>query len=246
MGKLDGKVALITGGISGIGAASAELFAKEGAKLALLDLDEEKGQKFAQDLKDKGHEDVIFLQADVADEDRCKEVIESVVEEFGQIDILFNNAGIGPTGSTHEYEFDTWRKTVAVNLDAVFLYTKQALKYMLEQESGVVINTASMYGIVAAPQSQAYNASKAAVINFSRSVALEYADKNIRVNALCPGYIETPILPEDLLEGLTQATPMKRLGTSEEIAKSALFLASDDSSFMTGSALTVDGGYTAQ
>lgn len=246
MGKLDGKVALITGGISGIGAASAKLFAEEGAKLVLVDLDEDQGQEFASELKNEGYEDVLFLNADVADEDRAKEVFDKVIDEHGQIDILFNNAGIGPTGSTHEYDFSTWRKTLGVNLDAVFLYTKEALQHMLKQESGVIVNTASMYGVVAAPQSQAYNASKAAVINFSRSVALEYAEQNIRVNALCPGYIDTPILPEDIKEGLIEGTPMNRLGDAEEIAKGALFLASDDSSFMTGNALVVDGGYTAQ
>ncbi len=246
MGKLEGKVVLITGGISGIGAATAKLFAQEGAKLALVDINEEKGQAFLADMKEEGVDDAIFIPADVADEKRCAEVFDRVIDEYGRLDVLFNNAGIGPTGPTHEYEFSTWRQTLAINLDAIFLYTKRALNVMLDQGEGVIINTASMYGLVAAPQSQAYNASKAAVINFTRSVGLEYAEHNIRVNCLCPGYIRTPIIAEELIEGLTQATPMKRLGKAEEIAKGALFLASDDSSFMTANALTIDGGYTAQ
>lgn len=246
MGKLQDQVALITGGIAGIGAASAKLFAKEGAKLALVDLDEDKGQAFVQEMKDEGYEDVIFIQADVADEDRCAEVFDQVIETYSRIDILFNNAGIGPNGPTLDYDFSTWKKTIAVNLDAVFLYAKEALKYMADQESGVIINTASMYGLIGAAGSQAYNSSKAGVINLSRSLALEFAEKNIRINALCPGFVETAILDEDMMEDLAAITPVKRLGQSDEIAKGALFLASDDSSFMTGDSLVIDGGYTAQ
>lgn len=245
MGKLDNKVALITGGISGIGAESAKLFAQEGAKLVLVDLDEEKGQAFNTELTDQGYES-IFLSADVTDQDRAKEVFDTAIEKYGQIDILFNNAGIGAPAPSHEQAFEDYRKVVAIDLDAVFLYSQHAIRQMLEQGSGVIVNTASMYGWVGAPQTAAYNAAKGGVINLTRSLGLEYAKENIRVNALCPGYIDTPIIPQDMKDDLIAVTPMGRLGQSEEIAKAALFLASDDSGFMTGNSLIVDGGYTAQ
>lgn len=145
MGKLEGKVALITGGISGIGAYSAELFADEGARLVLVDLDEEKGQSFAKKLTDKGH-DVIFLSADVTDQQRAEEVFNTAVEKYGQIDILFNNAGIGAPAPSHEIDYADYRKVVEIDLDAVFLYSQFGLRQVLEQNGGVIINTASMYG----------------------------------------------------------------------------------------------------
>lgn len=245
MSKLQGKVAVITGGVSGIGAATARLFAEEGAKLVLVDMNEEKGQEFSQELVDKGY-DVTFIKANVTSEDDVKNIFTTALDKFNKVDILFNNAGIGAVTPTEELSFADWRKTVSVDLDGVFLVAQAAIKEFLKADGGVIVNTASMYGWVGSPGSAAYNAAKAGVINFTRSIGLEYAERNIRVNALCPGFIETPILGETDRDFLTNATPMKRLGQPEEMAKAVLFMASDDSSFMTGNSLIVDGGYTAQ
>lgn len=242
MSKLQDKVVIITGGISGIGKASAELFNKEGAKLVLVDLDENKGNEAAKEI---GGE-TIFVQADVTSEEDAKKVFNTTIEKFGRVDILFNNAGIGVTKATHEVTYAEYRKTVNVDLDAVFLYSKLAIDYFREQGSGNIINTASMYGWIGAAGNAAYNAAKGGVINLTRSLGIEYAAENIRVNALCPGFIDTPIIPVEMKEALIGITPIGRLGTSEEMAKAALFLASDDSSFMTANTLTVDGGFTAQ
>ncbi|MFK8794687.1 SDR family NAD(P)-dependent oxidoreductase [Planococcus plakortidis] len=242
MGKLQGKTAVITGGASGIGAATAQLFAKEGAKLVLVDLNEEKGQAFASELPD-----ALFIKADITDEAQVQNVYAQATEKYGQIDIVFNNAGIGKVTPTHELSYDEWRKTVNVDLDGVFLVAREAIRaFQKNGGGGVIVNTASMYGWVGSPGSAAYNAAKGGVVNLTRSLGLEYADQNIRVNALCPGFIDTPIIPEESKDILKEMTPMKRLGQSEEMAKAVLFLASDDSSFMTGSSLVVDGGYTAQ
>lgn len=245
MGKLQDKVAIITGGVSGIGAETAKLFASEGAKLVLVDMNEEKGNAFESELKSNGAE-AIFIQADVTDEEQVKGIFSTTLSTYGKLDILFNNAGIGAVKPTEELTYSEWRRTVEVDLDAVFLFAQAAIKEFLKADGGVIVNTASMYGWVGSPGSAAYNAAKGGVINFTRSLGLEYAERNIRVNAICPGFIETPILGETDRDFLSNATPMKRLGQADEIAKAVLFLASDDSSFMTGNSLIVDGGYTAQ
>ncbi len=241
MSKLQGKVAVITGGASGIGAATAKLFSEHGAKLVLVDLQEDLGTSFAQELPD-----AIFVKADVTNEEQVANVFEKAKEAYGQVDVVFNNAGIGKVTPTHEVSYDEWRKTVAVDLDGVFLVAREAIRSFQQTGGGVIVNTASMYGWVGSPGSAAYNAAKGGVVNFTRSIGLEYAEHNIRVNALCPGFIDTPIIPEESKDILKHMTPMKRLGQSEEMAKAVLFLASDDSSFMTGASLVVDGGYTAQ
>ena len=245
MGKLKDQVAIITGGVSGIGAATAELFAEEGAKLVLVDVNEEVGTKFEEKLKSQGR-DVVFVQADVTNEADVKNIFETTLSTYGRLDIMFNNAGIGAVKPTEELDYKEWRRTVEIDLDAVFLFSQAAIKEFLKSGKGVIVNTASMYGWVGSPGSAAYNAAKGGVINLTRSLGLEYAERNIRVNALCPGFIETPILGETDREFLSNATPMKRLGTSEEMAKAVLYLASDDSSFITGNSLILDGGYTAQ
>lgn len=245
MKKLQDKVAVITGGVSGIGAATARLFAEEGAKLVLVDMDESKGKDFTNDLTSEGF-DAVFINANVTSEDDVKNIFSTAIDKYSKVDILFNNAGIGNVVPTEELAFSDWRKIIAVDLDGVFLVAQAAIKEFLKADGGVIINTASMYGWVGSPGSAAYNAAKAGVINFTRSIGLEYAERNIRVNALCPGFIETPILGETDRDFLTNATPMKRLGKPEEMAKAVLFMASDDSSFMTGNSLIVDGGYTAQ
>ncbi|MCA1028673.1 SDR family NAD(P)-dependent oxidoreductase [Cytobacillus kochii] len=245
MSKLQDKVAVITGGVSGIGAATAKLFASEGAKLVLVDMNEEKGASFVAELKSQGAE-AVFLKADVTSEVEVKNIFTTALDTFGKVDILFNNAGIGAVKPTEELSYAEWRKTVEVDLDGVFLVAQAAIKEFLKTGSGVIVNTASMYGWVGSPGSAAYNAAKAGVVNLTRSLGLEYAARNIRVNALCPGFIDTPILGETDRQGLTAATPMNRLGKPEEMAKAVLFMASDDSSFMTGNSLIIDGGYTAQ
>ncbi|QXE01551.1 SDR family NAD(P)-dependent oxidoreductase [Terribacillus sp. DMT04] len=245
MGKLQNKVALITGGASGIGAATARLFASEGAKLVLVDLNEEKGKEVEAELKANNAE-AIFIKTNITKEEEVTALFKQAAETFGKVDIVFNNAGIGRVHPTHDLDYAEWRNTVNVDLDGVFLVAREALRSMLVNGSGTIVNTASMYGWVGSPGSAAYNAAKGGVVNLTRSLALEYAEKNIRINALCPGFIDTPIIPEDDKVTLSTMTPMKRLGKAEEMAKAVLFLASDDSSYMTGNSLIVDGGYTAQ
>lgn len=245
MGKLQDKVVVITGGISGIGAASARLFAEEGAKLVLVDMNDNLGEEFTNNLSSDGY-DAIFVKADVSSEEDVQNVFDMTLEKYHKVDVVFNNAGIGGMTPTEELDYSDWKKTIDVDLDGVFLVAQAGIKEFLKNDGGVIINTASMYGWVGAPQSAAYNAAKGGVVNLTRSLGLEYAERNIRVNALCPGYIDTPILGETDRKILSDTTPMKRLGQPEEIAKAALFLATDDSSFMTGQSLLVDGGYTAQ
>lgn len=245
MGKLQDKVAVITGGASGIGAATARLFVSEGAKVVLVDLNEEKGKAFESELKAL-KVDALFVKANITSEEEVANIFTQTIEKFGKVDIVFNNAGIGRVHPTHELDYAEWRQTVNVDLDGVFLVAREAIREMLKAGGGAIVNTASMYGWVGSPGSAAYNAAKGGVVNLTRSLALEYAEQNIRVNALCPGFIDTPIIPEESKLALAAATPVKRLGKAEEMAKAVLFLASDDSSYMTGNSLTVDGGYTAQ
>jgi NAD(P)-dependent dehydrogenase (short-subunit alcohol dehydrogenase family) len=245
MGKLQNKVAVITGGASGIGAATAKLFVSEGAKVVLVDLNEEKGKAFEAELKAL-NADALFVKANITSEEDVANIFKQTIEAFGKVDVVFNNAGIGRVQPSHDLEYSEWRNTVNVDLDGVFLVAREAIREMLKAGGGTIVNTASMYGWVGSPGSAAYNAAKGGVINLTRSLALEYAEQNIRVNSLCPGFIDTPIIPEESKQVLASMTPMKRLGQAEEMAKAVLFMASDDSSFMTGNSLTVDGGYTAQ
>jgi len=245
MGKLQDKVAVITGGASGIGAATARLFVSEGAKVVLVDLNEEKGKAFESELKALNAE-ALFVKANITSEEEVANIFKQTIDTFGKVDIVFNNAGIGRVQPSHELEYSEWRQTVNVDLDGVFLVAREAIREMLKAGGGSIVNTASMYGWVGSPGSAAYNAAKGGVVNLTRSLALEYAEQNIRVNALCPGFIDTPIIPEESKLALAAATPIKRLGKAEEMAKAVLFLASDDSSYMTGNSLIVDGGYTAQ
>lgn len=213
--------------------------------MVLVDLNEEKGKSFEAELKALNAE-ALFIKANITSEQDVADLFKQTVEAFGKVDIVFNNAGIGRVQPSHELEYSEWRNTVNVDLDGVFLVAREAIREMLKTGGGTIVNTASMYGWVGSPGSAAYNAAKGGVINLTRSLALEYAEQNIRINALCPGFIDTPIIPEESKQVLSAATPMKRLGKTEEMAKAVLFMASDDSSFMTGNALTVDGGYTAQ
>lgn len=210
-----------------------------------VDLNEEKGKAFENELKALNTE-ALFVKANITSEEEVAHIFKQTVETFGQVDVVFNNAGIGRVSPSHDLEYAEWRNTVNVDLDGVFLVAREAIREMLKTGGGTIVNTASMYGWVGSPGSAAYNAAKVGVVNLTRSLGLEYAEQNIRINALCSGFIDTPIIPEESKQVLATMTPMKRLGKAEEMAKAVLFMACDDSSFMTGNSLIVDGGYTAQ
>jgi NAD(P)-dependent dehydrogenase (short-subunit alcohol dehydrogenase family) len=237
-GRLAGKVCVITGAASGIGAESARLFAEEEAIVVGVDLD-------------SGAEGEFTLQVDVADEAGVEEMYAQVREKYGRIDVLFNNAGINPPAdsSVLETETDVWQKVQDVNVRSVFLCCKYGIPHLIETGGGSVINTASFVAILGAATSQiSYTASKGAVLALSRELGVEFARRGVRVNALCPGPVNTPLLEELFASDPARASrrlvhiPMGRFGEAREIAKSALFLASDDSSFVTASTFMVDGG----
>lgn len=246
--KLAGKVAVVTGGASGIGEFTVREMVEEGAKVVIADLNDDLGSKLVQELNQEERQ-VAYIHVDVTKEDQVENMIEFAVSEFGKLDILFNNAGIGSLSPSAELPFEEWRKVLSVNLDGVFLAAKHAIKAMQKNGGGSIVNTASILGHVGQAQTAPYTASKGAVVNLTRTLAVEYAKDNIRVNAVCPGYIETPLLnqlDEAMKNHLISLHPIGRLGKPEEIAKAVVFLASDDASFVTGSNLLVDGGYTAQ
>ncbi|MCB0857635.1 MAG: SDR family oxidoreductase [Solirubrobacterales bacterium] len=237
-GRLAGKVCVITGAASGIGAESARLFVEEEAIVVGVDLD-------------AGAEGEFTLQVDVADEAGVKDMYAQVREKYGRIDVLFNNAGINPPAdsSVLETETDVWQKVQDVNVRSVFLCCKYGIPHLIETGGGSVINTASFVAILGAATSQiSYTASKGAVLALSRELGVEFARRGVRVNALCPGPVNTPLLEELFASDPARASrrlvhiPMGRFGEAREIAKSALFLASDDSSFVTASTFMVDGG----
>jgi NAD(P)-dependent dehydrogenase (short-subunit alcohol dehydrogenase family) len=239
--RLAGKVCVITGTASGIGAESARLFAAEGATVVGVDLSTEA-------------EGSLTIEADVSDEGQVVEAFRRVSDEVGRIDVLMNNAGINPTddGSVLETSLDSWQRVQDVNLRSVFLCCKHGIPHLLEAGGGSVINVASFVATVGAAVSQSsYTASKGAVLSLSRELGVEFADRGVRVNALCPGPVNTPLLKELFAKDPERAAkrlvhiPMGRFGEPEEIAKAALFLASDDSTFVTASTFLVDGGLSA-
>jgi NAD(P)-dependent dehydrogenase (short-subunit alcohol dehydrogenase family) len=248
MGKLDGKVALITGAGSGIGRASALLFAKEGAKVAVVDYVPEGGRETVKMIKKAGGE-AIFIEADVSKAADAERMVKTTVDTYGRIDILFNNAGImGPLARTAKTTEEQWDLVVNINLKGVFLGSKYAIPVMLNQGGGVIVNTGSTAGIGALPRLPAYSASKAGVIQLSKAMAMEYGGRNIRVNCICPGGIQTPIAAASGLTGeqtVLPGQPIRRVGQPEDIAHAVLYLASDDASYVTGATLIVDGGYTS-
>ncbi len=250
--QLDGKIALITGGGSGIGRETAVLFAQHGAKIAIADLNAAGGRETVQMITDVGGS-AFFVQTDVSQAAHVENMVDEVVGEYGRLDIAFNNAGIegAPvrTADVGEAEFDL---IMAINVKGVWLCMKFELRQMLLQGSGVIINAASVAGLIGAHSMPAYAASKHAVVGLTRTAAVEYARKGIRVNAVCPAIIRTPMveraiaqLPQ-LEQGAIQNNPSRRLGQPREVAEAVLWLASDASSFTTGATLTVDGGLTAQ
>jgi NAD(P)-dependent dehydrogenase (short-subunit alcohol dehydrogenase family) len=247
--RLDGKVALITGGGSGMGKVASQLFAAEGAKVVLTDVNDDAGEATANAIGDAAH----YVHADVSKEDDARAMVEAAVDRFGRLDVLYNNAGIMPLddGSITDADGSIWDAVLAVNVKGVAFGCKYGILAMLQGGGGSIINVASFVAWLGAATSQtAYTASKGAVLAMTREIAVEYARKGIRCNALCPGPIETPLLLALLSDDAKKQRrfvhiPMGRLGHAEELAKSALFLASDDSSYMTGASLIVDGGITA-
>jgi NAD(P)-dependent dehydrogenase (short-subunit alcohol dehydrogenase family) len=252
MGRLDGKVALITGGASGMGMVASRLFASEGARVLLTDVADEAGETVAKEIEGVGGA-AAYVHADVSNEADAKDMVAAAVERFGGLDVLYNNAGVmlPEDGSVHSTDASIWDTTLAINVKGVAFGCKYGVPAMIESGGGSIINVASFVAWLGAATSQtAYTASKGAVLAMTREIAVEYARKGIRCNALCPGPIETPLLMELLSDEARRRRrlvhiPMGRLGRAEELAKAALFLASDDSSYMTGASLIVDGGITA-
>ncbi|MGA8214762.1 MAG: glucose 1-dehydrogenase [Candidatus Sulfotelmatobacter sp.] len=248
--RLEDKVALITGGTSGIGEASAILFAKEGAAVAITGRNEKRGHAVAKRITSAGGK-AIFIPSDVRRAEECRHSVDETLGGFGRLDILFNNAGVFYPHTILDCTEEEWDLQMDVNLKGTFLMSKAALPHMIEQRHGVIINNSSGWGIAGGDAAVAYCASKGGVVLLTKAMAIDHGRQGIRVNCICPGDVDTPMLPEDArLRGLKWEDylagcanrPLGRIGTVEEIAKAALFLASDDSSFMTGAALVVDGG----
>ena len=252
MSMLNEKVVMITGASSGIGRGAALAVAAEGARLVLADIDASAGEKVLIEVETLGSE-AIFVATDVTDATQVERLVNAAVDRFGRLDCAFNNAGIegvmSPLGDIDIGEFD---QTIAVNLRGVFLCMKYQTSAMSKTGGGSIVNNSSVMGLVGAPQVAAYSASKFGVVGMTYSAALDYAEKGIRVNAVCPGGVETPMVAEILrdqpgvLENILAAVPAKRLASPKEVAQAVIWLCSDLSSFVTGSALPVDGGYTAQ
>jgi len=249
-GVLYGKIALITGGSSGIGRATALLFAREGAAVSIMDLEQVGGQAVVQSIIEGGRK-AIFVRGDVSKAGDCKLAVQRTVSEFGGLDILFNNAGIIRRASVIEISEKEWDRVMAVNLKSIFLLSKFAIPIMAKAGGGVIINTASGWGLVGGHKAAAYCASKGAVVLLTKAMALDHGEQNIRVNCICPGDIDTNLirneaqqLGEPIERFLKEAArrPLKRIGRPEEIAQAALYLASDASSYVTGASLVVDGG----
>jgi len=255
MGRVQGKVAVVTGAASGIGRATAMLLAKEGASVAVADVSIEQGRGVVSEIEKQGGK-ARFWQMDVSVESQVKSTFADIAEAFGSIDVLVNNAGIGGSGKpTDEVTEAEWDALMAVNVKGVFFCTKHAIPYMRKAGGGSIVNLSSIYGLVGAPDVPAYHASKGAVRLMAKTDAMLYAKDKIRVNSVHPGYIRTPLVmrsveasdnAEAMLKYFADLHPIGRMGEPEDIAYGILYLASDESSFVTGSELVIDGGYTAR
>jgi len=245
--KLQDKVAIVTGGASGIGEATVRLFAQEGAKVVIADFSE-RGQHISDELNNSGF-DTLFVKTDVTIEEDIKNMINETVNKYGKLDVLYANAGVADDAPAHELSYEKWKKTIDINLSGVFLSDKYAIEQFLAQGTGgVIVNAGSIHSFVSLPNPTAYSSAKGGVKLLTQNLCTAYAKQGIRVNAVCPGYIDTPLLAEvdaQNKEYLASLHPQGRLGKPEEIAKAVLFLASDDASFVNGTTLLVDGGYTA-
>jgi 3(or 17)beta-hydroxysteroid dehydrogenase len=254
-GRVKGKVALVTGGASGLGKSTAELLVAEGARVAVTDIDEAAGRAVVDRVNASSAASAIFLRHDVTDEDQWTSVLRDVTESFGGLHILVNNAGISLTRNVEELELEEWRRVHAVDLDSVFLGCKHAIKDIAVSGGGSIVNISSIAGIIAGHNMAAYNSAKAAVRHLSKSVALHCARKgyNIRCNSVHPAFVDTPILDEyrerfgaeEALRKLGRQVPLGRVGLPVEVAYGILYLASDESTFTTGSELIIDGGISA-
>ncbi len=248
--RLENKIALITGGTSGIGEATAILFARVGAKVVITGRNEDRGNAVAKKIVQEGG-NAIFVRTDVRRAEECRHALQLTQRAFGGLDILFNNAGVFFPHTVLDCTEEEWDLQMDINLKGTFLMSKAALPGMIKQGRGVIINNSSGWGIAGGDSAVAYCASKGGVVLLTKAMAIDHGRQGIRVNCICPGDVDTPMLPEDAkMRGLKWEDylagcanrPMGRIGTTDEIAKAALFLASDDSSFMTGAALVVDGG----
>ncbi|TAM99241.1 MAG: glucose 1-dehydrogenase [Chitinophagaceae bacterium] len=247
---LENKVAIVTGSGSGIGRAIALLYAAEGARVVVSDIDEKAGNDAVSEIKQNGGE-AVFVKADTSNPEDGKRLVDETVKTFGGLHLAVNNAGIGgPLKQTGEYPVDGWDKVIAINLSGVFYGLRYQIPAMLKSGGGSIINIASILGKAGTKGSPAYVAAKHGVVGLTKAAALEYADQHIRINAVGPGYIVTPLLTEslddDVLKALVGLHPIGRLGTGEEVAELALWLNSDKASFVTGAYYNIDGGYLAQ
>jgi len=253
--RFEGKGVLITGGASGIGKATAERFLEEGAKVAIIDVSPKNCADALKELRKKGHQPVM-ITGDVTKSRDVARMVEGARRKLGKIDVLFNNAGILVEGTVEDVSEKDWDKIMAVNVKGVFLMSKAVMPIMLRQKRGVIVNNASCSGLVGDRNAIAYNTSKGAVVLMTKCLALDYCQKHIRVNCVCPGEIETPMFQQEARSRgmpidkyrkvLCECHPIGRLGRPVEVANAVLFLASDDASFITGTAFSVDGGYTCQ
>jgi len=253
-GRIQDRVAVVTGGCSGIGLATVQRFVAEGAKVVIGDLNDERGAEIVAELgggRGDGQSVVTYVHVDVTDKDQVDALFKTAKDTYGSVDIAFNNAGISPPedDSILDTDLEAWRKVQEVNLTSVYLCCKAAIPYMLEQGRGSIINTASFVAVMGAATSQiSYSASKGGVLSMSRELGVQFARQGVRVNALCPGPVNTPLLQELFAMDADRAArrlvhvPMGRFGEPEEMASAVLFLASDDSSFMTANTFLVDGG----
>ncbi len=251
--KLKGKVALITGGTSGIGSATAVRFAREGAAVAITGRDAGRGEQVVQDIAAHGVE-ALFIRSDVRFADACRQAVEQTLARFGRIDVLFNNAGVFHPKTVPECTQEEWDETIDTSLKGAFLMSKYVLPSMIARGSGSIIHTSSGWGIQGGHKAAAYCAAKGGLVVMAKAMAIDHGPEGIRVNCVCPGDVQTPMLPADAAKrGMSWEAyaaeaadrPLGRIGTVEEIAEAVLYLASDDSSFVTGTALVVDGGGVA-
>jgi NAD(P)-dependent dehydrogenase (short-subunit alcohol dehydrogenase family) len=251
-GILESKVALITGAGSGIGRATAKIFAREGARLVLVDVVEKGGQETLQMIKEGGAE-AIFCKTDVSKAAEVDAAVTAAVARYGRLDCAFNNAGIGGAGRlTHEYTEEEWNRVISINLTGVWLCIKAEITQMLKQGSGAIVNTSSIMGLTGAIRVPAYTAAKHGVAGLTKAAALEYGRHGIRINAVCPAPIYTPLLMSgfekrpDIEQRYIRSEPRKRLGQPEEVGEAVAWLCSDRASYVTGVPMPVDGGYMAQ
>ena len=248
--RLEGKVALISGGARGMGAVEAKLFAREGAKVVLGDVLEAEGMGVEAEINESGGESV-FIRLDVTVAADWEAAVGVAVERFGRLDILVNNAGISNRATLEDTSDEAWDRMLDINAKGVFLGSRQAIPAMRSAGGGSIINISSIYGLIGSRTSAAYHASKGAVRLLTKATAIQHASENIRCNSVHPGFIQTPMTEASLSdqehrERIIASTPLGRLGVSEDIAKGVLYLASDESSYVTGSELVIDGGFTAQ